>query len=76
MLTNTVPFSDKSTRDVEKPGRKTTKAKHESANDSNKSCAIRIRTKERMPDPWESAAFLVDFRKQWCTEDDFSKSTL
>ena len=74
MPTNTVPFSDKSTCDVENPGWKTTKAKHESANDSKKSYVLRMRVKERMRDRCETA-LVFDFLKQCYTDDDFSKST-
>ena len=74
MPTNTVPFSDKSTCDVQNPGWKTTKAKHESANDSEKSYVLRMRVKERMRDRCDTA-LVFDFLKQRYTDDDFSKST-
>ena len=74
MSTNTVPFSDKSTCDVENPELKTTKAKHESANDSKKSYVLRVRVKKRMRERCETA-LVADFLKQCYTDDDFSKST-
>lgn len=75
MATNTIPFSDKSTCDVENPGWKTTRAKHQSPNDSEKSYVLRMRVKERMRDRCETA-LVFDSLKQFCTDNDFSKSTL